>query len=1175
MKPKMLKISGLNSFCKEQTVDFDKLTEKGLFGIFGPTGSGKSTILDAITIAMYGKISRDTKEFINTESDTANVCYEFEIGKGSSRKTYIVDRSVKRDTKTGGYKTSMARVREATQNGDVILAEGPRDVQETITDIVGLSAEDFTRSVVLPQGKFNEFLKLTGSDRRNMLERIFGLEKYGIKLVKKIRFTKGQNQSEYNKLEGELNRYVGISEDIYKGLEKELSCLLEEEKVLKKDKEKQDKMYQKYRGIWEKQEELKKIKLKREELNLRLKDIEDKKIRLKRAKDALSVKPFIDNFNDTKNRIQNNNIEMEKVKSLIEALDSNLSNIEKEYSSALEKKDKEIPILIEKEARLKQAIDIVCEIENIKKEIVELRVEYDKNKKEIEKYEKDFNKYILDINNASNRSLEIENRIAKINFNPEYKQKVMAAFDLEKEYKRISADINAKEDRILKLKEDINAKKQEYAAIINNKDENERDIKLFIEKQSNLKKGFPGDTNLLISKKGELELLRQRFNEAVDRDKRYRDISDALSKITILKEEEQNKYRKLKKELDEKVKDLDTLKKEIEDLKIKNIVGALVHEVREGEPCPLCGSIEHPKLAPKTSSKELDEKQSLMRDLEAYIDKLSSQINTINVNISKITAEEDIKNAEKSKESQNDLDIKGLEQEVKRKEKEFEALNNKIAIWNVEKEEIEKKLGELKDRKGTIGAVYARAQEGLSKDQNLLDTLMKEMDTLNKSFEEVKRSYEKEKKELDIDNIGLKLKEINNNEREIDSLQKEDKSLKIIRQDLDKKKDTLLDRLNGLKLKKAQIEESGKEKSKYIKEKQDTVDKLSEKKDPKEYIEEVRHNISAIKEKEETLKRELESKKNERQKVQDKKIGLERNYETLKNLYDTHKKKLDEALKDMEFIDEDEALAYLIDKSIMLSMEDEIKRYIDESVFVDKNIERLNLQLEGKTIDEQKWEEIQKSIKDMADTLSKKASEIGAKNQKIKDMEKDLETVKVLNKQKKELEHRLDLLQELDRLVQGNAFVEYVARGQLNYIAAEASKRLKDITRGRYALELDASGNFVMRDDFNGGNRRGADTLSGGETFLTSLSLAIALSSQIQLKGSAPLEFFFLDEGFGTLDSELLETVMTSLERLHSDRLCVGIISHVEELKNRVPVKLIVSPAVDGGDGSKVHIEYS
>nr|WP_274601608.1 SbcC/MukB-like Walker B domain-containing protein [Clostridium rhizosphaerae] len=146
---------------------------------------------------------------------------------------------------------------------------------------------------------------------------------------------------------------------------------------------------------------------------------------------------------------------------------------------------------------------------------------------------------------------------------------------------------------------------------------------------------------------------------------------------------------------------------------------------------------------------------------------------------------------------------------------------------------------------------------------------------------------------------------------------------------------------------------------------------------------------------------------------------------------------------------------------------------------------------------------------------------------------------------------------------------------QLRYIALEASKRLKDITRGRYALELDSSGNFTMRDDFNGGVIRSTSTLSGGETFLTSLALALALSSQIQLKGSAPLEFFFLDEGFGTLDTELLEIVISSLERLHSDRLSVGIISHVEELKNRVPVKLIVEPALPGLGGSKIKIEYT
>ena len=70
------------------------------------------------------------------------------------------------------------------------------------------------------------------------------------------------------------------------------------------------------------------------------------------------------------------------------------------------------------------------------------------------------------------------------------------------------------------------------------------------------------------------------------------------------------------------------------------------------------------------------------------------------------------------------------------------------------------------------------------------------------------------------------------------------------------------------------------------------------------------------------------------------------------------------------------------------------------------------------------------------------------------------------------------------------------------------------------------------------------------------------------------MEFFFLDEGFGSLDTDLLDVVMESLENLHSDNLSIGIISHVEELKNRVPVKLLVTPC-DVGTGSKVKIEYS
>ena len=107
------------------------------------------------------------------------ISYDFEIGVGKTRKLYRAERCIKR-LKTGYFKTAYARLIEVNvENPEAsnVLAEGPKDVEENIIDIIGLKVEDFTRSVVLPQGKFNEFLKLSGKDRRNMLERIFALRK--------------------------------------------------------------------------------------------------------------------------------------------------------------------------------------------------------------------------------------------------------------------------------------------------------------------------------------------------------------------------------------------------------------------------------------------------------------------------------------------------------------------------------------------------------------------------------------------------------------------------------------------------------------------------------------------------------------------------------------------------------------------------------------------------------------------------------------------------------------------------------------------------------------------------------------------------------------------------------------------------------------------------------------
>ena len=194
--------------------------------------------------------------------------------------------------------------------------------------------------------------------------------------------------------------------------------------------------------------------------------------------------------------------------------------------------------------------------------------------------------------------------------------------------------------------------------------------------------------------------------------------------------------------------------------------------------------------------------------------------------------------------------------------------------------------------------------------------------------------------------------------------------------------------------------------------------------------------------------------------------------------------------------------------------------------------------------------------------------------------ERDLEDVQQRHVRWTELENKRvdvsregELLSKLQSAFRGNAFVEYIAEEQLMQVSQAASQRLRFLTKQRYSLEVDSGGGFVICDDANGGVKRPVSTLSGGETFLTSLSLALALSAQIQLRGQYPLQFFFLDEGFGTLDPELLDTVITSLEKLHDDRLAVGVISHVPELRARLARKLVVIPASEAGGGSRVMLE--
>ncbi len=240
------------------------------------------------------------------------------------------------------------------------------------------------------------------------------------------------------------------------------------------------------------------------------------------------------------------------------------------------------------------------------------------------------------------------------------------------------------------------------------------------------------------------------------------------------------------------------------------------------------------------------------------------------------------------------------------------------------------------------------------------------------------------------------------------------------------------------------------------------------------------------------------------------------------------------------------------------AMSDEVARYDSEL----SEVKGIITELEQKQTerDEQdvraRYNETTTALEKLDANLTAIIGETAQLKDRLEQYENMLEQVNVWKNEKKSLDKRLGLLADLDGVFKGNAFIEYLSRRNLEYIAQDASKRLSAMTNGRYGLEL-SDLDFVIRDRFSQSVRNPA-SLSGGETFMVSLCLALSLSAKIQIGSGTRLDFFFLDEGFGSLDSNTLVQVMEILFSLPDERLLVGVITHVERMKEEIEQRIIL-----------------
>ena len=217
MLPLKLSISGLYSYQKKQTIDFEELTNAGLFGIFGAVGSGKSSVLEAIGFVLYGETDRLNKadkrayNMLNLKSDRANI--EFEFLNFEERKfKFVADwKRKKRFEET----TSIERLAYEWKEQQWIPM-----ISADATTIIGLTYENFRRTIIIPQGKFNEFLGLKGKERSDMMKEIFHLERFD--LSSKVSALQKETTSKLDFLKGELSGFEAISAEAISILENEV-----------------------------------------------------------------------------------------------------------------------------------------------------------------------------------------------------------------------------------------------------------------------------------------------------------------------------------------------------------------------------------------------------------------------------------------------------------------------------------------------------------------------------------------------------------------------------------------------------------------------------------------------------------------------------------------------------------------------------------------------------------------------------------------------------------------------------------------------------------------------------------------------------------------------------------------------------------------------------------------